>query len=271
MNRSLSSRSMRFATWVLLASLAIGNPQNLHAGLYSTQAAAGITTDLVPKSPVLEGGVMTLGVNTNCDVEFPGCFRWFKGGLLSEKQGVDEPILNAKGVVIGYKSTLSFQPAKKSDTGVYSCDVLGTDGKSVRSSLVQYLVASKPQIVLQPRSKLVVDSREFTLRVDPLTSSQAAFNAPAGVAVDRQDDEMIYVADTENSLIRRVTPGGSVSLFAGTTGTIDPNSFRIDNPGSNYSTTIGTLVFPTMGDQPEVFFDGRNGGGGITGPSPRWG
>ncbi|WP_068620081.1 stalk domain-containing protein [Paenibacillus tuaregi] len=42
---------------------------------------------------------------------------------------------------------------------------------------------------------------------------QAAFNAPAGLAVDSGDN--LYVADTLNHVIRKVTPGGTVSTYAG--------------------------------------------------------
>src|SRR5215475_453935 len=46
--------------------------------------------------------------------------------------------------------------------------------------------------------------------------SSARFNHPAGVAAD--PDGNIYVADTENSTIRKITPDGATSTFAGTPG-----------------------------------------------------
>jgi sugar lactone lactonase YvrE len=48
--------------------------------------------------------------------------------------------------------------------------------------------------------------------------SNARFNHPAGVAADSSGN--IYVADTENSIIRKITPGGVTSTFAGRVGII---------------------------------------------------
>ncbi len=45
----------------------------------------------------------------------------------------------------------------------------------------------------------------------------AAFRCPSGLAVDASNN--LYVADRNNSLIRRITPAGSVSTFAGAGGT----------------------------------------------------
>lgn len=58
------------------------------------------------------------------------------------------------------------------------------------------------------------------------TNSPARFNGPAGLAVDSSNN--VYVADSGNCAIRRITPGGVVSTFAGLAGTCG----RIDGPAA---------------------------------------
>jgi DNA-binding beta-propeller fold protein YncE len=57
--------------------------------------------------------------------------------------------------------------------------------------------------------------------------SSARFSYPLGLAVDTAGN--IYVADYENSTIRKVTPGGSVSTLAGSAG----NSGSVDGQGGS--------------------------------------
>ena len=58
------------------------------------------------------------------------------------------------------------------------------------------------------------------------TGSAARFFGPGGVAVDAAGN--VYVGDTNNSTIRKITPAGVVSTLAGSAGSVG----SIDGTGS---------------------------------------
>lgn len=82
------------------------------------------------------------------------------------------------------------------------------------------------------------------------TAAEASFSSPQGVAVDTAGN--VYVADSSNSLIRKITPGGVVSTLAGTAGTIgftngtgtaatfwQPTGVAVDTAGNVYVADSG--------------------------------
>jgi len=73
------------------------------------------------------------------------------------------------------------------------------------------------------------------------TGAAAQFSNPQGVAVDASGN--LYVADSDNSTIRKITPGGDVSTFAGTagqTGNIDGTG-----PAARFTRPNGVAVGPS--------------------------
>jgi len=84
--------------------------------------------------------------------------------------------------------------------------------------------------------------------------NSASFNNPGGLAVD--SDGNVYVADTRNSLLRRITPAGVVSTLAGQPGVLgtqdgigaaatfkQPYGVTVDAGGTLYvADTFGNLI-----------------------------
>ena len=88
------------------------------------------------------------------------------------------------------------------------------------------------------------------------TGTSAKFSAPRGIAIDNNDN--LYVTDYNNHRIRKITPTGIVTTFAGSSnGQIDgqgtaakfsyPSGITIDGNGNLYVTDINTIkvISPT--------------------------
>ncbi len=71
------------------------------------------------------------------------------------------------------------------------------------------------------------------------TGNQARFNAPSGLAIDEHDN--LYVSDTLNNVIRKITPQGLVSTLAGQAG---PNGGYRDGPvgGARFNEPAGLAL-----------------------------
>ena len=73
------------------------------------------------------------------------------------------------------------------------------------------------------------------------TGSAAGFYAPAGVAVDSAGN--VYVADTSNGIIRKITSAGLVSTLAGTAGFSGTSDGT--GPAARFSQPTGVAVDPS--------------------------
>src|SRR4030095_7119473 len=77
-------------------------------------------------------------------------------------------------------------------------------------------VALHGQVIYQPYSFTTVAGTAGMPGSDDGTGSAARFTSPSEVAVDSANN--LYVADTGNHTIRKITPVGVVTTFAGSPG-----------------------------------------------------
>lgn len=98
------------------------------------------------------------------------------------------------------------------------------------------------------------------------TGRNAEFNFPSGIAIDKYGN--IYAADTLNHCIRKISPGGTVMLYAGKPGEEggyqdgnvlnarfnEPSGIAIDNAGNLYVADSGNQVIRKIsGNQVTIY------------------
>ncbi len=104
----------------------------------------------------------------------------------------------------------------------------------------------------------------------------AGFNTPRGVAVDA--DGNVFIADDNNNLVRKITPGGLVSTLAGngnpnsldgqgTAAEMNHPSFLITDPSGNLYETEGAFVRKITPDGKVTTFAGDGTAGKTDGPA----
>jgi len=124
------------------------------------------------------------------------------------------------------------------NSGTYACIVSSVSGVSVTSS-------NASLSIYIPYSLRTIAGSAYTMGSANGTGSTASFLSPQALVVDSSGN--VYVADTGNCIIRKITAQGVVTTFAGTsgvTGTTDgpgsialfnyPCGIAIDNTGNLY-------------------------------------
>lgn len=181
-------------------------------------AAGGVVISEQPLGgSVLLGSPYTFSVGV-VDTD-PVSYQWRKGGV---------PITG------GTASTYSIAAVQAADVGAY--DVLVRNASGGVNSVPAFLgLASAISVDFQH-----APYHWTTLAGSPGASGTAGgfgkdarFNVPAGIALSASGT--LYVSDSENSVIRKVTAGGVVTTFAGvmaTPGTLDGAALtaRFDSP-----------------------------------------
>lgn len=140
------------------------------------------------------GSVSAAPSSTATEVTFGGVYRISPAGLITVLAGG-----NGRGFVDGMGAAARFEEiaavALDSAGNVYVADAAN---HAIRKITPQGVVTT-----LAGGTGGFVDGQ----------GAAAKFNRPQGVAVDASGN--VFVADTENNAIRRITPGGLVSTFAG--------------------------------------------------------
>ena len=115
-------------------------------------------------------------------------------------------------------------------------------------------------------SRIVAGNGEAFFSGDGGSARSAALNYPHGIALDRAGN--LWIADTENNRVRKVSPGGKIATVA--SGLARPLGVAIDEAGNAYvADTNGhrVLMMPAAGPTRTVAGKGVAGFGGDAGPA----
>ncbi len=129
----------------------------------------------------------------------PVSYQWRKGGV---------PITGATA------STYALAAVQTADVGCY--DVLVRNAAGVVNSVPAFLGLASA-VSLEPYQWTTLAGSPGVSGTADGSGGDARFNVPVGIALSASGT--LYVSDSENSVIRKVTAGGVVTTFAGVMGT----------------------------------------------------
>ena len=93
----------------------------------------------------------------------------------------------------------------------FQCLVTNTYGSAVSPSAPLYVSVNTAPLIISTLAGVAGT-------IGSSDTNPALFNYPGGIALDKTTGNIIVVADTNNDTIRKVTPAGVVSTFAGAAG-----------------------------------------------------
>jgi sugar lactone lactonase YvrE len=171
------------------------------------------------------------------------------GGTVSGlTSGSEVSLLNngADTVTVG-NGAFTF-PTKVSNNSTYSvtvgtqpigeiCEVSSGDGTVVASNISNVLITCSVPPALNVTTEVTTFAGSGVQGYfnDTLTDSQ--FNRPSGIALDAAGN--IYIADTYNNVIRKITPSGDVSTLAGSGSSGNDNGV---GTSASFSSPMGVAV-----------------------------
>lgn len=186
-------------------TLILTNLQAASSGAYTVVVANafGVTPSASASLTVLQTPIISSPTTANGYAGIPFQYQIAASNSPTSFSATGLPngfTVSSSGLIVGSPLT----------TGTYTITLAATNalGTGITSSIT-ITISAAPGVVLAPFVGGVSGNTDGT-------GSAASFNQPNGLAVDAIGN--LYVADTGNSIIRKVTPTGVVSTLAGSAG-----------------------------------------------------
>ena len=234
-----------------IARLIIGAVCGLSGSL--SAVFAQLPLPAVGQQPVSQTAVLGSNVGFVMDVTVPDDFdqdlscwsiKWYRDGveLPSGDGKISSDFFGANRLV----TSLNFPNFASTDVGSYTCRIKYT------CSIFQYVIDSGSDeirtVVMDPTTRLwnavtfatyvPGTNSAFSAGEHRTAAASSIFNDPRGIVVDSSGN--LFVADRGNYVIRRITPDGNVTTFAGSVGS--PGGTNGTGTNARFSGPIGLVI-----------------------------